>query len=240
MDRYVEANGDSMSPAGRALLGIGSFGARFGAYRNLVRGGAGTIATGAERAFGTPMPRARDFINRGMGGILSPGSLVQRGAVGALKGVGGFAFKFPFRTAIGAGQAGVAVPKAFGRLFTGGSVSGALDVPVLGSRKLFNNKFGRWMFNKDLDAPLGHGVFALAGLAGFATSYGAARGAQEAPYGASRLRADMRGRPDDMGPIDPNRFPQGIYPMPRRGARNDYYGPALTLQLHHSNSRVMP
>jgi hypothetical protein len=231
MDRYLEYNSDTMSPAGQALLGIGSFAARFGAYRSLIRGGLGSAAAGIEAAGAGAMPGARKLINTGMGGVLTPGSLVNRTVLGTLKGVGGFAFKFPFRTAMGMAQSAVSVPMAFGRMFTGGSVSGALDVGVWGRRKLFNNKFGRWMFNKDLDAPLGHGVFAWAGLAGMATNYMNARASQQAPYRTSYIRDEQ---------LDPNRYQQGVFPMPRRAARNEFYGPALTLQLAHNNQRVMP
>jgi hypothetical protein len=232
------ADTEGMAPAASAALKIGAFSAKFGAYRNLLRGGAGTAFAAAERITGRRFDKSGAFVtNTLLGGVTQRGSLVNKAVMGTVKGVGGFIAKAPIRIGTGLLQtpfaAGRAVRSMFG--FGSHSVVGALEPEVLG--RGFWNKgprraaFAKWAYNKSMDAPIGHGMFALAGTAGLASSYYDARAAQESPYsGPNSVSADS-------GPPNPAMFGGGISGMRRGTAPNDE---SLTLQLHRNNTRVMP
>lgn len=232
------ADTEGMAPAASAALKIGAFSAKFGAYRNLLRGGAGTAFAAAERITGRRFDKAGALVtNTILGGVTQRGSLVNKAVMGTVKGVGGFIAKAPIRIGTGLLQAPVAVGRAAKSMagFGSRSVVDSLEPRVLGYG--FWNKgprraaFAKWAYNKSMDAPIGHGMFALAGSVGAASSYYDARAAQENPYSAPNAVSP------DSGPPNPALFGGGISGMRRGTAPNDE---SLTLQLHRNNTRVMP
>jgi hypothetical protein len=224
-----------MSPVSRAALHMSAFGARFGAYRNLIRGSTGSAFAAAQALTG------RNFIRQGhivtntlMGGMFTRGSLLQRGMFGAARGTAGFMAKMPFRVGEGVIQAGVAIPRAMGSLM--GMNDRSLSSTLNPRGALRGTAFGRWLYNKELDAPMGHGMFALFGGAAFGASYLAGKANQRSAYQGTFMRTDTLGYPNDRSPLDPSNFGAGM-----TGYRNNNnYGPALTLQLHRQSTRVMP
>jgi hypothetical protein len=230
------ADQDGLSAVGSGSLRMAAAAAKFGAYRGLIRGGVGTGFAAAERITGSNFSRLGNPANRLLGGVLTRGSLVNRAVLGASKGIGGWVAKFPGRLATGMVQAPVSVGRAIGSLSgrTLRSVGDSLDGRVLGysfwKGGPKRTKFAQWLYNKHLDAPIGHGLFAYAGAIGGGLSYLESRAAQSSGYRSSIINQD-RSSPN------PAYFGGGIQGMKRGTANND---PSLTLQLHHNNTRVMP
>ena len=240
LDAYMDSpEGSANTPGFKFGAQAVSFGLRFGAYRSLARGVAGTVLGGAGRMVGRPGQffQQYDYIAKNLGPMWKSGSLTNKALKGAALGARELAYT-PIRAVTGAFDMAVGGAKVAGRLAesglapfgirwaskTGGaSIAGALT-PKAGLVNKFLNRMLPGFLNKELDAPIMSAAIALGGAA----QYGLSK------FDYNRRNANWQGGPK----YNPANYGGGISAMRRGGAQN--YGPSLTLMLHSQHSRVMP
>lgn len=241
LDAYLETpDADQLTGAQRFGLQAVSFGMRFGAYRSLARGVAGTVLGGAGRMVGQPGAYAKQYgaMAKALGPMWQSGSLTNMAFRGVLKGAREVAYT-PVRAVLGIpgaitagagtaarviGDTGIGRMIGMGRLadrMGASSISAAMHPRIGGAFGRGLAKVG--LVNKMQDAPIMSTAIAL--------GMGAQYFKSKAEY--NERNANWLGGPK----YNPANYGGGITAMRRGGAQN--YGPALTLMLHGNGRRVM-
>ncbi len=225
MSKYSEDN-PNISGFGHLLLGAGSFGLRASGARMIARGAVGTGFTAAERFTGKDFGGMYGKFDRKLAGAFSKGSISNWALKQAGSGVN-FLAKAPFRMAAGLPYAAKSTGQMLGRI---AGVSGTPLSQSLHPTWPGRGGFSKWLTNKNFDAPIGHGLFALG--AGAAVTSAALQFNHFQQNGQWTMPSERTGGPmmQDYG--------LGIHAMKRKNYNN--YGPSLTLQLHRNSTRVMP
>jgi hypothetical protein len=228
IDAFLQTpDGEDLSGAARFGLQAVSFGMRFGAYRSLARGVAGTVLGGAGRISGKPNAYFEQYryIADKLGPFWKSGSLTNKALKFSLLGAREVVAT-PVRAVLGIpgtiGAAGSMAGRMLGDTFRGRSMSAALHPRIGGGFGKMLHKVG--ILNKAQDAPI------------MSTLLAAGAGAQ---YFRSKAEYEQRNASWIGGPkYNPVNYGAGVAAMRRGQAQN--YGPALTLMLHAGHRRVMP